>query len=96
MGRLGQKVKKIGGIGLKVGGAIGAMGATIGMGMLGHKMGEMSDAASMANFNEEQDRIQAETRRRYLEGTTRFGAPDEYHKTGLPFGGFMNTFDDFD
>ncbi len=91
MGRLGQKVKKIGGIGLKV----GAAAATIGMGMLGHKMGEQSDRISSRRFNEEQDRIQAETRRRYLEGTTRFGAPDEYHKTGLPFGGFMNTFDDF-
>lgn len=88
MGRIGQKVKKIGGIGLKVGAGIGALGATIGAGMLGQKMGEMSDAASMANFNRQQEEIQAETRRRYLEGTTRFGAPDEYHLLGNPGGQF--------
>lgn len=92
MGRIGQKVKKIGGIGLKVGGAIGALGATIGAGMLGQKMGEMSDAASMSQFNQRQDEIQAETRRRFLEGTTRFGAPDEYHLLGNPGGQF--TFGD--
>lgn len=95
MGRIGQKVKKIGGIGLKIGGGIGALGATIGAGMLGQKMGNMSDAASMSNFNRQQDEIQAETRRRYLEGTTRFGAPSEYVRTGqIP--GFSNSFDDFD
>lgn len=96
MGRIGQKVKKIGGIGLKIGAGIGALGATIGAGMLGQKVGEMSDAASMSQFNQRQDEIQAETRRRFLEGTTRFGAPDEYHRTGIPFGGFVNSFDDFD
>lgn len=79
MGRLGQKAKKIASVGTKVGAGIGAMGATIGMGMLGQKIGNMSDEASMRRFNEEQDRIQHENRLRYLGGTTKYGEPDYYH-----------------
>lgn len=95
MGRIGQKVKKIGAVGMKVGGAIGALGATVGMGMLGQKMGEMSDSASRDNFNREQDAIQARSRETYLAGESRYGAPSEYVRTGqIP--GFSNSFDDFD
>ena len=57
MVRLGQKAKKFGAIGLKVAGT----GLSVyGSFKAGQKMGEMSDNASMDNFNRKQDALQGQ------------------------------------
>ena len=87
MGRVGQKVKKYAGIGLKGAMAIGALS-------VGQKAGDMGDNARMNNYNLREDERQGRARESYLAGTYQGAGEfiDPYIRSGkvnrFPAGGY--------
>tara|TARA_R110000751_G_scaffold4975_4_gene23575 strand:+ start:3813 stop:4085 length:273 start_codon:yes stop_codon:yes gene_type:complete len=79
MGRIGQKLKKHGALGLKVAGTGLAIAQAFNV---GQKAGEMSDNASMANFNKAEDQKQERARDLYLSGNSEYAGVSDYVRTG--------------
>tara|TARA_R110000803_G_scaffold9659_6_gene30342 strand:+ start:2230 stop:2505 length:276 start_codon:yes stop_codon:yes gene_type:complete len=79
MVRLGQKAKKFGAIGLKVAGTGLSVYSAF---SVGKKAGDMSDNASMTNFNRAEDEKQARARETYLSGNSKYAGVSDYVSSG--------------